>query len=295
MGGTVFEVSTSPKNWQNLDAENNHILIILYPDLKTMEGIANFYEDWRFLFYYRNKIVWAYSNTQQIKPMLKANLLPADKSKGQVQFVLPKVKLSESNLENLEQSLEENYRDLVCYAENIAFLEIQRQTIKTNLYKFQQRLKSIQNKAEEVARNSTNLDIINKFSEIVEHKYLAQVEQDYVAFSPGLKLRDKWIDTIRGIVEIRQVQLSKQKEERDQKFQDNIAILGVGLGSAAIASTAISPFIESITQRPSIDPESNLPLTANALLNFSAIIGFSIVIGFISSRAILNSKRRDRL
>ncbi|WP_407891185.1 hypothetical protein [Scytonema sp. NUACC26] len=55
-------------------------------------------------------------------------------------------------------------------------------------------METIERKAEEVAHNSNNLNILKKFSEIVESKYLAQVEQDYIALSPGLILRDKWID-----------------------------------------------------------------------------------------------------
>lgn len=276
MGGTVFEVSREHKNWENLDADDNHILIILYPDLKTMKGIANFYEDWRYLFYYRNKIIWACSNARKIKPLLKKNFSPMDKPKNQ------NIKLSKYTLDQLKDFLEENYRDLVLYAESISFLEVQKQTIQTNLYNFQQRLKSIKNKAEEVAYDSTDLDIINRFSEIVEHKYLAQVEQDYLAFSPGLKLKDKWIDTIRGIVEIRQVQLSEQKEERDQKFQNNIAVVGVGMGAAAVIASATANYIEPIREYPLVKQYFThwKPKLADMLLTttLSIIAGFAFAL-----------------
>ncbi|GAA6618725.1 hypothetical protein [Scytonema sp. NUACC26] len=303
MGATVFEVSRSPKNWENLDTENHHVLIILYPDLKTMKRIDNFYEDLRYLLYYRNKIIWAYGNTRQIKPILEANFSPTDQGNGHIQILLPQAELLESNLKQLEQSLEKNYRDLAWYAENVAFLEVQKQTLKTNLYNFKQRLETIERKAEELAHNSTNLNIIKKFSEIVEYKYLAQVEQDYIALSPGLILRDKWIDTIRGIVEIRQAQLNEQKEERDRRLENRIAAVGVGVGVASTASSAFSALVKDFTRFYPVKVDSKKLPWGEPLSNLMVIILFSILFGVVSSwftlwildrRRVHDPKRRSR-
>ncbi|NET57726.1 MAG: hypothetical protein F6K47_16670 [Symploca sp. SIO2E6] len=295
MEGTVFEISTNPKHWDKLDAENNHVLIILYPDLKTMEKIANFYEDWRFLFYYRNKIVWAYSNAQQIKSLLKTNFSPVDKSENKILLLLPQAKLSESNLKELEEFLEESYRDLASYTENITSLELQKQTIKTNLYNFQQRLKAIENRAEEVANNSTKLDILNNFSKTVGYKYLAQVEQYYIEFSPGLKLRDKWIDTTRGIVEIRQVQLSEQKEEREQNFQRKFAIVGVGMGAASVIASTTANYIEPIREYPPVKKYVAhwTPKLADMVLTTALSIIVGVLFAFLTA-LIIWYKVRDR-
>jgi len=249
MGAKFFEIWQTPQNWENLEAENNQVLIIIYPDLNAMRNMANFYEDWRKLCCYRHKVVWAYGNTRQIKPMLAVNFSPSLETLGKIQRISPEANLLESELDQLKLSLDENYKTLRFYAEGISLLEVQMQTIKTNCYNYLERLKTIETKAKNIEPNqANNLDILKKFSDIVQYKYQPQVEQDNAALTPGLRLREKEIDTIRGIVEIRQAQLHDIIEKRDRIFQETVETWGVGLATAGITATAFSPFIAEITK-----------------------------------------------
>ncbi len=274
MGATVFEIWHSPQNWQDLDAENHHVLIMLYPDLATMEKINNFYEDWRWLFCYRHKILWAYGNTRQIKPVLENNFSPVDvhEDSSKIQPIFSQANLSNYNLTELKISLNKNYGILAIYSEGISGLEVQKQTIETNLHNYKERLKDIEAKAMQLnGTNSTNLDMLKTFSEMVEYKYQFQIERDLSALSPGLRLHDKWIDTVRGIVEIEQA-------ERDRIFQETVEVWGIGLATTAIVATTISPFVPTIR---GIKPNDNqTPIDGG--INFVLTVAISLIIGWFS-------------
>lgn len=70
LGAKVFEVWRTPQKWESIE-ENIHVLIILYPNLSIAQKAAEFYEDWMRLFCYRNKIIWAYSQTRKLKRRLQ--------------------------------------------------------------------------------------------------------------------------------------------------------------------------------------------------------------------------------
>jgi hypothetical protein len=281
MGAKIFEVWQTPQKWDSLETENNHVLIIIYPDLNAMVNLGKFYEDWRQLFCYRHKIVWAYGNTRQIKPLLAANFSPSLETLGKIQPISPEPNLLESELNELKQSLDENYKILRLYAEGISLLEVQMQTIKTNHYNYLERLKTLDTKAINIEKPAiNNLDILKNFTEIVQYKYQTQVEYDNAALSPGLRLREKQIDTIRGIVEIRQAQLDDIIEKRDRKFQETVEMWGFGLGTAAIAATIISPAVTEITKPIFIKKPDQITPYWLPLLNLLLTMFFTIAIGW---------------
>jgi hypothetical protein len=186
------------------------------------------------------------------------------------------------NLERKKEILEENLLNITKYSGNLSYLEIQLQTLKTNLYNYQERWKLIEKKVKNLG-GTTDSDFLENFSNIAIQKYQVQIDIDIAIFAPGLRVKEKLIDTIRGIVEIEQVETNQRIEENNTRFQNGVAVVGVGLASASIAGSAISPFIESITGLPSKNLTDNSPLLTNALVNFAAIMGVSIIVGFIFS------------
>ncbi|MCL1473959.1 hypothetical protein [Argonema antarcticum] len=275
----IWEIWQTPQNWQNLQTENNHILIIIYPDLTAMGNSANFYEDWRQLFCYKHKIAWAYGKTRQLKPTLAKHFAPEVQSIAPFETTSSQLNLLESELTELTKALDKNYQILQEYAEGIAYLEVQMQALKTNAYNYQERLQNIERKANKITpTKSANLDILKTFNDLVKYKYQAQLEQDNAALSPGLRLREKQIDTIRGIVEIRQAQLDDIIEKRDRIFQETVQEWGIGIGVAAIAATSISPFIPNITKNKLTEPFPAL----EGVINFSLTFILSIIIGIVA-------------
>lgn len=70
LSSSVFEIWQTPQNWKSVE-ENCHVLIFLYPDQQTMQAASQFYDDWMRLLCYRNKIIWAYCETQKLKRQLQ--------------------------------------------------------------------------------------------------------------------------------------------------------------------------------------------------------------------------------
>ncbi|MFB2973265.1 hypothetical protein ACE1CD_30245 [Aerosakkonema sp. BLCC-F183] len=287
----IWEIWQTPQNWQNLETENNHILIIIYPNLTTMGHIANFYEDWRQLFCYKHKIVWAYGKTRQLKQTLAKQFSPEVQAITPFETTSSQLNLLESELTELTKALDKNYQTLSEYAQGLAHLEVQMQALKTNAYNYQERLQSIERKANKITpANPSNLDILKTFNDLVKYKYQSQLEQDLAALSPGLRLREKQIDTIRGIVEIRQAQLDDIIEKRDRIFQETVQEWGIGIGIAAIAATSISPFIPNITKNKLTEP---FP-AVEGVINLSLTFFISIIIGIAAknkARKLIKSRR----
>jgi hypothetical protein len=276
LGGSVFEVWNLRQPGQNLEEDYSHVLLVIYPDIETMKKAADFYDDWLRLFCFRHKILWAYNNSRQGKQLLQATFSPPDKTSTEIQVFSPKIDLPESDLEKLKTALRENLPTLSQDAAGISYLEFQQNTIEVNLYNYEKRLDYINTKADK--SGNTDLELFKRFSTIAVQKYQEQLKKDHAILSSHLKVREKFIDTIRGIVEIDQAERDRRLETQNTNFQNAVAVVGVGVGTASIVASAVSPFVESITQRPSKETEDKL-LPVNAWLNFGIAFLISIIIG----------------
>ncbi len=271
MGATLWEFWQPPEKWEALADENQHLVIILYPDEKSLETFNDFKIDWLRLFYYRHKILWAYSNSRnpEIKAFLKQHLLPFSQQSALTQLNLPQSEKLELELIKLKEELKKNYDIQQKYANYLSFLEVQLQTLSTNLYNYQERLKLIHQKAK--TRGSTDSNLLQEFSEIPALQYKVQIETDIAALRPGLQGRDIFVSTIRGIVDIKQA-------ESDRTFQYTVETWGVGLAVTGITATSISPFIP---QMRGIDQQTPTDAFANA----SVTLIVSVIAGSIAKWA----------
>lgn len=241
IGSYIFEYWHQPQDWTNLTTENDHLLICICPDRDRMDKFAEFYYDWQRSFYYRHKILWAYSNSRILKKSLDQEelFLPAD-AISEVKIYLPNFNLLDKDLQQLKIELHTNQVTLAKHTAGIEGLAAQQQTLEINLKNYQKRLELIERKP--IAKTGiTQLDSWQKFAQTIAPTYQEQIKQDCVSLTPGLRVREKYIDAIRGMVEICQ-------EERDRKFQETVEIWGFGLGTSAIVATIISPAVTEITK-----------------------------------------------
>lgn len=271
LSASVFEIWQTPHNWKSVE-ENCHILIFLYPNQQTMQAAAQFYDDWMRLLCYRNKIIWAYCETQKLKRQLQAGFKTISGTISTIQ--------KKADLPYFQAILERNVEVFSNYVINLNYLEIQRKTIEVNLQNYQEYLNYIKNyiTTNTSKFGNTELKFLEDFSNVVQNKYQAQTKKDYESLSPGIAILENLLNTIRGIVEIEQAERDRRIEIQNTNFQNAVAVVGVGVGTASVIATAVSPFVESITQLPSKDG-NNRPLPANAWLNFGIAFIISIAIG----------------
>lgn len=283
MGANVYEFWQPPSQWQDVEGENSHVVIILYPDKKTLDSFNEFKLDWLNLFLYRNKIIWAYGNTQNqdIKQFLRQHLLPPTPKFTSIEEKGKALSVRDSELIQRKKELQESSVIVSQYAKYITFLEVQLQTLETNLYNYQECRNSLLKKADKF-EGTTDTDLLKTFSEIPAKKCRMQITRDIAALSPGLKAQEIFINTIRGNTDIEQV-------ESDRNLQLQIARIGIGLAATSATASLATPLVEGITTKKiqeckKINQEiqcKEIIIPGHAVSNFGLALTISLVIGIV--------------
>lgn len=260
LDATVFELWRDSPIWDKPE-DNSHVLILFYPNQQTMDAAADFYGDWLKCLWYRHKIWFAYGLSRQLKEQLEKDF----------NRVVPDLeKRHQYNLDQLKLTLVKNLDPLSRYGTNLNLLGIQQQTILTNLFYYKNYVNDIEAKANTLKNGKTDLTFLKEFSRTVEDYYQPQLEHELASFSPGLGALQGLTDTVRGIVEIEQAQ-------RDRNFQNNIAIVGVGLGTASILASI--PDLEMIIELPPVNAYITHWQLSKPQANFVVSLNVSIFAG----------------
>ncbi len=228
LGATVWEMwssetpktsSLSNRRWEGIE-KDSHVIVIFYPDEQTLAQATQYYNAWRYLFYCRHKITWAYEQGRELKArlakQLKQNLIDTDNTT-----------LLKKGLGELKKDLQTNSKVLSSYIQNINLLPIQQNTVAVNLDNYEKQRQDY----------FPTEKFLAEFGQIAKNKYQVQLEKDYLSLNPGLAILENVTSTIRGMVEIEQAQ-------RDRNFNNTVAIAGVGLATSQLASAVI------IAQKP---------------------------------------------
>ncbi|GET35474.1 hypothetical protein [Microseira wollei] len=230
LGATIFELSRyrlvikespeTPTNIQSIQ-ENQHVIIILFPDKASADKLAEFYDDWMRLFEYRHKILWAYGQSRLLKQSIKNYFTVIEEERQSINPNQP----TDRELEKCRQTLMRVQNSLNNYSIELNRLEFQNRRIDMNLSTYKKRLERIEEKA------GNKLEFLEKFTKLVTDKYQSQITKDSENLERGMKLIENTINAVRSRVEV-------AKAERDRNFQDAIAILGVGWSVASFLPSA---------------------------------------------------------
>jgi hypothetical protein len=199
--------------------DNRHVLIILYPDKATAETVAHFYTDWMRLFCYRNKTIWAYSQSRLLKQRIEhdfAAILEKYKSIHIAQLQGQDFGKTRKNLEYIQDSLKQ-------YSIKLKELGSQSSAIDVNLSNYKEWLSQLTKKSANINLNKSadDLAFLEEFSNLANNKYLRQIHKDTEELEQGRRLLEDMMNAVRSRVEL-------EKAERDRNFQDTVAVIGVG-------------------------------------------------------------------
>lgn len=258
---TIFELWRPPLQWQQLN-QNHHLLICLFPHNKSVNSIrkeiGELYPHLLRLFCFRNKILWAYSESRKLEAQLKTEF-------GKIQNIVEYLhkQIDSRQLEQLRKTLSETLATLSTYVTCLNDLYYQSHTIETNLENYKKRLKTIAK-----LDGSSDLEFLRKFSVFARDKYLQQVKTDHANLSPGVTLLENAIKTIEGIVQIEQT-------SSERRFNNTVAIAGVGLATSQVASAVI------LAQN---NPSKEIPFFLTSAFGWSLATG--IIAGLLTSLII---------
>jgi hypothetical protein len=254
----IFEI------WGSPSVASDRVLIMLFPDRSTLEKAAEFYTDWMGLFCYSHKISWAYHQSRALKESLIAHYKKVEDNASKIQNSQnAKVKLVD-----LQILFNDVKRILNTYTSDLLNLSFQKQIININLVNYRNRLEQIQTKAGQ----SNDLEFLDRFGNLTEHKYLVQIDKDAENMQLGLKLLETNISALRSQIEI-------EKSERDLNFQNLVTLIGAG--------TALSTLFDYEGKKCkavfSVPKESKVPHLCNNFWFGSIImpIGTILILGGI--------------
>ncbi|WP_310426943.1 hypothetical protein [Chamaesiphon sp. VAR_48_metabat_135_sub] len=207
LSADIFEI------WQPQSYKGNHSIVIIFPDRETLTQAAEFYTDWMGLYCYRHKITWAYHQSRSIKEALIEHYKKVQDNAE----IIKNSQKSKISLADLQKIFNDVQNILNKYTIDLLNLSFQKQIIDINLVNYRTRLEQIEQKA----GSASNLDFLDRFSNLAEKKYLAQIEKDADNMQLGLKLLETNINALRSQIEL-------EKSERDLNFQNLVTIVGAG-------------------------------------------------------------------
>ncbi|GAB4209294.1 MAG: hypothetical protein Fur006_68930 [Coleofasciculaceae cyanobacterium] len=281
-GATLFELEQPDITPDGLN-RHHHILICLFPHDKTdnelKQIIGRLYRDVIRLFHYRNKVLWVYEQSRQLKNTLKD-------SSGIVQKLvdlLPQ-RLSNSplNLNQLQHDLAHALSISHHYQINLGYLQEQASTVEINAKNYKNRLQTLA----QLDANS-DLTFLDGFSELATENYLNHIQTDYQILSAGLKPLETLIKTIEGIIEI-------EKTKNDRTLNHTVAIASVGIGTASLAASTLTEQAEGIVKGIFPIPANQPTPALNYWMSFGLAFVLSVVIGIASAAITGRMLRKGR-
>jgi hypothetical protein len=217
---TIFELSryrlvmqektTSPETIENIQ-QNNHVIIIIYPNKEVAEQAARFYSEWLRLFCYRHKILWAYGQSRFLKQTIRNYFSAVEEDRQSINPNQTKYR----EFERFSKTLTRVQDTLNNYTIDLNKLTFQSGTIDINLGNYKKRLERIEKKSQ------SNLKFLEDFAKLVEDKYQHQITKDSENLERGLKLLEDTTNAVRSRLEV-------AKAEHDRNFQDTVTVIVVG-------------------------------------------------------------------
>ncbi len=248
-----------------------HILVWLQDNPQTLQSATS-----TFNFYLMNllcsraKIVFVYREARK-------KYRTAQKIVGELEKKLPEFGEIERErdrqvkLQKLKDLLAEVRTKMLAFAHEVRYLQEDRNTIDTNAENYADALTKIRS----LCIEGDNLDFWQRFLDLAEGKYQRQIEIDLNYLIASQDLFQQSISTVRGMVEIEQVEFDREQEDnekkRDRQLENIIFFVGTAIGGGQIFSAAY-PLIKDTPIK--WWPDSSLPLHP-----FAATILWSLVFG----------------
>jgi hypothetical protein len=281
-GATLFELE-QPDITPDGFNRNHHILICLFPHDKTDDElkkiIGRLYRDLIRLFHYRNKVLWVYEQSRQLKTTLKD-------SSGVVQKLvdcLPQhLSYPPLNLNQLQQDLADALSISHHYQISLGYLQEQASTIEINAKNYKNRVQVL----DQLDANS-DLAFLEGFSELATEKYLNHVKMDDQILNAGLKPLETFIKTIEGIIEI-------EKTKNERTLNQTVAIASVGISTASLAASTLTEQAEGIVKGIFPVPANSPTPALNYWTNFGLAFFLSVFIGVASAAITWGVLRKGR-
>jgi len=233
--GAHFYELWKPPSHQHQTCDSVHLIICLFDAQlnnslsDVQKKVREIYPQLMQLFRYRNKVIWSYWQSRQLKIELKKAYPIIQTTVNNLPQQVDQPRL---NLKQLQKELADILKVLSIYSNQLSSLEEQQSTIKTNLKNYQKRVEAISELDFNFNPEATR-KFLMFFSDYVEEKYLEQTKSDLRSLNSGFKLLENAIKTIEGIISIEHT-----KSDRDLNL--TIGVVGTALAMSGVIATVVS-------------------------------------------------------
>ncbi|MGB8687554.1 MAG: hypothetical protein WCD53_09495 [Microcoleus sp.] len=273
-GSPIFEYDSREDD----AAKRCHILVWLQDNPQTLKFVTPTFNYYLMnLLCSRAKIVFVYCEAR--KKYRKAQQIVGELEKKLPEFgEAEREQDRQVKLQKLKKLLAEVRTKMFACAQQVRYLQEDRNTIDTNADNYAEDLTKIKS----LSIEGDNLNFWQRFLDLAEDKYQRQIEIDLKYLIASQDLFQQSISTVRGMVEIEQVELDREqvklyrKKEDEEKIRDRqleniIFFVGTAIGGGQIFSAAY-PLIKDTPIY--WKPDFSLPLHP-----FAATIFWSLLFG----------------
>jgi hypothetical protein len=216
-GSPIFEYDSREDD----AAKRCHILVWLQDNPETLQFATSTFNSYLMnLLCSRAKIVFVYREARK-KYRIAQQIV------GELENNLPKFGEIEREqdrqvkLRNLKDLLAEVRTKMLACTQQVRYLQEDRNTIDINAENYGEALTRIRS----LSIEGDNLDFWQRFLDLAENTYQRQIEIDLNYLIASQDLFQQSISTVRGMVEIEQVEFDREKEERErQRDRDQIQL-----------------------------------------------------------------------
>ena len=233
-GSAIFEYDSQ----ENDATKRCHILVWLQENPQTLNSATATFNFYLInLLCSRAKIIFVYHEAR--KKYRKAQQVVSELEKKLPKFSeIEREQNRQIKLQKLKELLAEVRTKMFDFSQQMRYLQEDRNTIDTNAENYSDTLTKIKS----LCINGDNLDFLQKFLDLAENKYQRQIEIDLNYLIASQDLFQHSISTVRGMVEIEQVELDREQEEgekkRDDQLENIIFFIGTAIGGGQIFSAA---------------------------------------------------------
>ena len=247
--------------------EQCHILIWLNTNQQTtdLEEAGEYYYHLIDLLNCRSKILYARSESRWCYQQARKKYSQLEDKVNQFNKI--KDESIDFKLKKFNQWLNEIPEISFNYARYLRDLELQRNTITTNVKNYKLYLDKIK-----LIWFEDDLEFLSSFLELAEDTFIEQIDIDLAYLTPAQSLFEQFIESIRGIVEIEQT-------KRERNLNNTIQILGIGFGGGAIISGVVTQHINKINEPLATISLNNPPhpFYASLFISFAATLFFTAI------------------
>ena len=252
-GSPIFEYDSR----ENDATKRCHILVWLKQNPETLNAdVAEFNFYLINLLCYRAKIVFVYHEAR--KRYRTAQQIVSELERKLPEFSqIEKEQDRQIKLLKLKELLAKVRTKMFDFSQQMRYLQEDRNTIDTNAENYGEALTKIKS----LCIDGDNLEFLQKFLDLAENKYQRQIEIDFNYLIASQDLFQQSISTVRGMVQIEQVELDTEQEQneknRDHQLENIIFFVGTAIGGGQIFSAAYPLIKDTPIQW---QPDFSLPL-----------------------------------